>query len=91
MTLRAEHFAESDRDLLSLVGQRLMAWAQQFVFHESDGQTWYRTPDDDPVHTVNLLMAHMQDADSALREAARLLDQGLQDPSARAARGGSRR
>ncbi len=90
MTLRAEHFAESDRDLLSLVGQRLMAWAQHFVFHESDGEAWYRTPDDDPVQTVNLLIAHIQDADSALRQARRLLDQGLQDPSARGTHGGAR-
>ncbi|CAN5232706.1 hypothetical protein BH20ACT9_BH20ACT9_11970 [soil metagenome] len=91
MTLRADHFAECDRELLILAGQRLMGWAQHFTFHESDGETWYRTREDDPAQTVNLLIAHLDDADSALRQARRLLDQGLRDPSARAAREGSRR
>ncbi len=77
MTVRAEHFTESDRDLLLLSGQRLMGWAHDFAFHECDGQTWYRSPDDDPVETAHLLVERIEGAERAACQARRLLSDAM--------------
>ncbi len=86
MTLRSEHFRDGDRELVVLAGQRLMAWARDFAFHECDGERWYRTVDDDPIQTVTLLTHRLEEAERALQQTRRLLDGALRPARARATR-----